>query len=92
MLTAAERHPFLFVKGDLDRSEIRSRMGSVTEGLCFRSAATTPIDRPRSNIQHIGIALRNDELISHVVPSLFLTPVARVTEPIDSGVAALELR
>jgi len=88
MLTTAERDQFPFFKVDLDRSEIRSRMRAVAERLRFGSAATTPVDGTRSNFQHIGTALRNDDLISHASSSLLRTPVVSVTQPIDTGAAA----
>jgi len=75
VFTATKRHPFLFFKMDLNRSEIGSCMGPVTERLCLGSTATTPIDRARSNLQHIRTAFRNDGLISHATSSVFLVPI-----------------
>jgi hypothetical protein len=92
MFTAAECQPFLFLKMDFQRGEIRPCMGPVAERLRFGSAASTPIDRARSNLQHIRTALRDDGLISHASSLLFLVPVVASAQSTDSGVAVPVLR
>jgi hypothetical protein len=87
MFTAAERHPFLFLKMNFHRGEIRPRVGPVAERLRFGSAASTPINRAGSNLQHIGTALGDNGLISHASSSLFFVPVVSSNQSTDSGEA-----
>ena len=92
MFADTEHHPFLLLKLNFHRREIPPCMRPVAERARFGPAASAPIARAWSDLQHTETALRDDDLVCHASSRLSLVPLVSSTELSDNGGVAPVLR